>query len=128
MALRRAVASLSSAARVAFAAERADSAVLRASAAKARAVSASAMAASACSRSVRAFSCAAKAASETTQEALRQLIQVGTSAGWALAKAFIAFNPATSQIRSGQLTSPEGFQHWMVKLDGVVGDPEREVS
>ena len=68
------------------------------------------------------------ATSETTQEALRQLIQVGTSAGGARAKAVIAFNPATGQIRSGQLTSPEGFQHWLVKLDGVGGDPTREVS
>lgn len=68
------------------------------------------------------------ATSETTLEALRQLIRVGTSAGGARPKAVIAFNPETDQIRSGQLASPEGFQHWLVKLDGVGGDPTREVS
>lgn len=52
-------------------------------------------------------------------EALRQLIQVGTSAGGARAKAVIAYNPATDQIRPGQLDTPEGFEHWLIKLDGV---------
>jgi serine/threonine-protein kinase HipA len=68
------------------------------------------------------------ATSATTQEALRQLIQVGTSAGGARPKAVIAFNPETGQVRSGQLSCPEGFQHWLVKLDGVGGDLSREVT
>ncbi|OIQ78933.1 putative DNA-binding transcriptional regulator [mine drainage metagenome] len=59
-------------------------------------------------------------------EALRQLIQVGTSAGGARAKAVIAYNPATGQVRSGQFDAPEGFEHWIVKLDGVSVDPNRE--
>ena len=59
--------------------------------------------------------------------ALRQLVQVGTSAGGARAKAVVAYNTATGQIRSGQLEAPEGFEHWLVKLDGVAGyDPTRE--
>ncbi len=50
---------------------------------------------------------------------LRELIQVGTSAGGARAKAVIAFNPKTGQMRSGQIDAPEGFEHWIIKLDGV---------
>ena len=57
--------------------------------------------------------------------ALGGLIRVGTSAGGARAKAVIAFNPETAQIRSGQLDAPAGFEHWLVKLDGVT-DPSRE--
>ncbi len=52
-------------------------------------------------------------------EALRQLIQVGASAGGARAKALVAYNPDTNQIRSGQFGAPEGFTHWLVKLDGA---------
>jgi serine/threonine-protein kinase HipA len=57
----------------------------------------------------------------TTTEALTQLIQVGTSAGGARAKAVVCFNPETGQVRSGQLGAPEGYEHWLLKLDGVEG-------
>jgi len=60
------------------------------------------------------------------EDALHELIQVGTSAGGARAKAVVAYNPATGQIRSGQLDAPEGFEHWLIKLDGVGSDPTRE--
>jgi serine/threonine-protein kinase HipA len=61
-------------------------------------------------------------------EALRQLIQVGTSAGGARPKAVVAYHPETDQIRSGQTAAPPGFEHWLVKLDGVGGDPTREAD
>jgi len=58
---------------------------------------------------------------------LLELIKVGTSAGGARAKAVIAYNEQTGQVRSGQLNAPEGFSHWLIKLDGVtnnkLGDP-----
>jgi serine/threonine-protein kinase HipA len=64
---------------------------------------------------------------ENEQE-LTQIIKVGTSAGGARAKAVIAYNEKTGEIRSGQLNAPEGFSHWLLKLDGVsdtaLGDPE----
>jgi serine/threonine-protein kinase HipA len=60
------------------------------------------------------------------KDALHDLIQVGTSAGGARAKAVIAFNPATGQVRSGQLDTPDGFEHWLIKLDGVNVDPTRD--
>jgi serine/threonine-protein kinase HipA len=53
---------------------------------------------------------------------------VGTSAGGARAKAVIAINDATGQVRSGQLAAPPGFAHWLLKFDGVndrsLDDPE----
>jgi len=56
---------------------------------------------------------------EETLRALQELIQVGTSAGGARPKAVVCFNPTTGQIRSGQFEAPEGFEHWLLKLDGV---------
>ncbi|MFA5886117.1 MAG: type II toxin-antitoxin system HipA family toxin [Acidimicrobiia bacterium] len=62
------------------------------------------------------------------RDALHELIQVGTSAGGARAKAVVAFNPATGQIRSGQIDAPAGFEQWIIKLDGVSGDPTRDTD
>lgn len=59
-----------------------------------------------------------------TAAALRSIIEVGTSAGGARAKAVIAWNPATQEIRSGQLEAPEGFEHWLLKFDGMGADHE----
>jgi serine/threonine-protein kinase HipA len=51
--------------------------------------------------------------------AIANIIQVGTSAGGARAKAVIAWNPKTNTIRSGQFDAAEGFEHWILKFDGV---------
>lgn len=51
--------------------------------------------------------------------ALNNIIRVGTSAGGARAKAVIAWNPHTNVIRSGQFDAAEGFEHWILKFDGV---------
>ncbi|KAF1003846.1 MAG: hypothetical protein GAK36_00172 [Pseudomonas sp.] len=48
--------------------------------------------------------------------ALQHLIQIGTSAGGARAKAVIALN-AQGEIRSGQVTAPPGFEYWLLKFD-----------
>jgi serine/threonine-protein kinase HipA len=56
--------------------------------------------------------------------ALSQIIQVGTSAGGARAKAAIAWNPATNEIRAGQFEVTEGFEHWLLKFDGMGSDKE----
>jgi serine/threonine-protein kinase HipA len=52
-------------------------------------------------------------------EALNTIIQVGTSAGGARAKAVIAWNPATDEVRSGQVPTPAGFEPWILKFDGI---------
>jgi serine/threonine-protein kinase HipA len=56
--------------------------------------------------------------------ALATIIHVGTSAGGARAKAVIAWNPTTNTIRSGQFDAAEGFEHWLLKFDGVGRDFE----
>jgi serine/threonine-protein kinase HipA len=56
------------------------------------------------------------------KDGLRNIIKVGTSAGGARAKAVIAFNEKTNEVRSGQLEVPPGFTHWLIKLDGVTND------
>src|SRR6185437_12009063 len=56
--------------------------------------------------------------------ALANMIKVGTSAGGARAKAVIAWYPKTNEIRSGQFDVAPGFEHWIVKFDGVGQYPE----
>jgi serine/threonine-protein kinase HipA len=60
-------------------------------------------------------------------DALNTIIRVGTSAGGNRAKAVIAWNPKTHEVRSGQAALPPGFEAWMLKFDGVadkaLGDP-----
>jgi serine/threonine-protein kinase HipA len=58
------------------------------------------------------------------QAALANIIRVGTSAGGARAKAVVAWNPRTGQIRSGQFDAAPGFEHWLLKFDGVGRDAE----
>jgi serine/threonine-protein kinase HipA len=53
------------------------------------------------------------------EKKLVDMLKIGTSAGGARAKAVIAFNPTTKQVRSGQAEIPEGFEHWLIKFDGV---------
>ena len=55
------------------------------------------------------------------EKAVREILKIGTSAGGARPKAVIAYNERTGEIRSGQTRAPEGFQHWLIKLDGVSG-------
>jgi len=57
--------------------------------------------------------------SRNYKEAVQEIIRVGTSAGGARAKAVIALNENTGEIRSGQVDAPEGFTHWILKFDGV---------
>lgn len=62
------------------------------------------------------------------EAALAQIIQVGTSAGGARAKAVILWNPDTKEIRAGQFTAAAGFEHWLIKFDGVGSDERLGVS
>ena len=57
-------------------------------------------------------------------EALQNIAGVGTSAGGARAKAVVAWNPTTGEIRSGQLATQPGFEHWLLKFDGMGTDTE----
>jgi serine/threonine-protein kinase HipA len=60
------------------------------------------------------------------QEAVNDILRVGTSAGGARPKAILAWNPKTGEFRSGQVDAGAGFEHWIMKFDGVTStrDPE----
>jgi len=65
---------------------------------------------------------------EEREAALREILRVGASAGGARAKAVVAWNPATNEVRSGQVDAPEGFEHWLLKFDGVDHNRDRDVT
>ncbi len=62
------------------------------------------------------------------EKALKDILAVGTSAGGARAKAVIAWNPLTNEVRSGQVTAGEGFEYWLLKFDGVTGNKDKELE
>ena len=53
------------------------------------------------------------------EQAVLQILKIGTSAGGARPKAVIAWNEKTGEVKSGQTKAPKGFEHWLIKLDGV---------
>ena len=56
------------------------------------------------------------------EAALREILQIGTSAGGARPKAIIAWNRSTNEVRSGQVIAGAGFSYWLLKFDGVSGN------
>ena len=67
-------------------------------------------------------------ASESRKNALSDILRVGTSAGGARAKAVIAWNRATNEVRSGQVEAGKGFDYWLLKFDGVTGNKDKELE
>ena len=55
------------------------------------------------------------------------ILRVGTSAGGARAKAILAWNPETEEFRSGQVDVESGFEHWLMKFDGVSNNRDKEL-
>ena len=62
------------------------------------------------------------------EPALTEILRVGTSAGGARAKAVIAWNESTSEVRSGQVPAGKGFAYWLLKFDGVRGNRDKELE
>lgn len=56
---------------------------------------------------------------EDKKAAIAEILRLGTSAGGQRAKAIIAYNKQTGEVRSGQVEAPEGFDYYLIKLDGV---------
>lgn len=56
---------------------------------------------------------------EEDEQAIRNILKIGTSAGGARPKAVITYNEKTGKVKSGQTNAPKGFDHWLIKLDGV---------
>lgn len=65
---------------------------------------------------------------EGKETALQDILRVGTSAGGARAKAVIAWNPKTNEVRSGQVKAGSGFEYWLLKFDGVSGNKDKELE
>jgi serine/threonine-protein kinase HipA len=65
---------------------------------------------------------------KTRQRAVKDILSIGTSAGGARAKAVIAWNRETDEIRSGQLDTGPGFEHWLIKFDGVRDPREQDLD
>ena len=65
---------------------------------------------------------------DSGSDALTDILRVGTSAGGARAKAVIAWNPETNEVRSGQVGTDPGFEHWLLKFDGVTGNRDKELE
>jgi serine/threonine-protein kinase HipA len=61
------------------------------------------------------------------KEALTNLLVVGTSAGGARAKCIIAYNEKTGEVRSGQIKASKDFTYWLLKLDGVSNNRDKEL-
>jgi serine/threonine-protein kinase HipA len=59
------------------------------------------------------------------ESGLLEILSVGMSAGGARAKAMIAWDEETNAVRAGQVPAPPGFEHWLLKFDGVKTDSER---
>ena len=62
------------------------------------------------------------------EKAMMDILKIGTSAGGARPKAIIAYNPKTGEVKSGQGNVPKGYEHWLLKLDGVSGEQFGESS
>jgi len=53
------------------------------------------------------------------QQAVSEILKIGTSAGGVRPKAVITYNRKNGEVRSGQTNAPKGFEHWIIKFDGV---------
>ena len=62
------------------------------------------------------------------EDSLTDILQVGTSAGGARAKAIIAYNPKTDEVRSGQVKAGQGVSYWLLKFDGVSSNKDKELE
>jgi serine/threonine-protein kinase HipA len=69
-----------------------------------------------------------KLSGEGHMKALADILRVGTSAGGARAKAVIAWNRKTNEVRSGQVAAGPGFSYWLLKFDGVSGNKDKELD
>ncbi|MEX0669346.1 MAG: HipA domain-containing protein [Pirellulales bacterium] len=70
----------------------------------------------------------ASSADPDKEHSLREILRVGASAGGARAKAVIAWNPTTSEVRSGQVKALPGFEYWLLKFDGVANNKDRDLA
>lgn len=64
---------------------------------------------------------------DEAEETMKKLLVIGSSAGGARAKCLIAYNEKTGEIRSGQVKNPTGFDYYLLKLDGVDKNKDKDI-
>lgn len=67
-------------------------------------------------------------ANRRDEQAVREILRVGSSAGGARAKALIAWNPVTNEVKSRQVPAEIGFEYWLMKFDGVKNNRDKELA
>lgn len=65
---------------------------------------------------------------DANSKPLSSLINVGTSAGGARAKAILAYDEKKNVFRSGQVDAGDSYTYWIVKFDGVSNNRDKESS
>lgn len=76
----------------------------------------------------RALTLSVEDLAQDSSAALAQLMQVGTSAGGAKAKAVIGYNPQDGRMVSGQFDLPEDYEPWLLKIDTSENRPYGEIE
>ena len=67
-------------------------------------------------------------AAEGREDALRDILRVGTSARGARAKAVIAWNPKTNEVRTGPVNAGQGLEYWLLNVDGGRGNKDKALA
>jgi len=67
-------------------------------------------------------------AEKNKADAMADILRVGTSAAGSRAKAIIEWNPKTNEVRSGHTNMDDGFEHWLIKFDGVINNRDKELA
>ncbi len=67
-----------------------------------------------------------KKLSKKNTKSFEDILRVGTSAGGARAKILIAYDEATGEMRSGQVATDANFGYWLLKLDDVEQNGDKE--
>ncbi|MBR5164073.1 MAG: type II toxin-antitoxin system HipA family toxin [Ruminococcus sp.] len=62
------------------------------------------------------------------EASIMQLLEIGSSAGGARAKAIVAWNEKTGEVKSGQVDAGKGFDYWLIKFDGVSGNGDHNLA
>ncbi len=60
------------------------------------------------------------------EKSFENLISVGTSAGGARAKAVIAINSKTGEVRSGQIDAGKDYEYYLIKFDRISNNKDKE--
>ena len=67
-----------------------------------------------------------KALSKKGNKSFEEILRVGTSAGGARAKILVAYDEESGEMRLGQVATDPRFGYWLLKLDDVTNNRDKE--